>query len=282
MHKHLIPLSAAIVLAPLTVMAQQCDAPAACAPAAPYYNPQCAAPPAPAPPPPPPAPAGNFLRGPATGQAAGESRSFGIRGARIHLPEVTIALPTIEFPSPIKWRRDAEMLFDATRGPLTSAPVQDFGALPSAPAPAPAVAPPQPAPPMYMPPSCTVPAPGCTAQNQNAELERRLAKLEELQQDLAVLREQYSQRLAQMDAGPAAAPSSQWTQRVPAPAVAPRPLPERDRPWFLQANYEELAPSRSGSAGTESTRATRDETAKSRPVFDEDPFGTWISKPTEE
>ncbi|MBR9800686.1 hypothetical protein GYB59_02840 [bacterium] len=54
------------------------------------------------------------------GEVAGESRSFGIRGLSIRIPESTISLPTIQFPGLIRYRRNAEMISDTMRMPVTN------------------------------------------------------------------------------------------------------------------------------------------------------------------
>jgi hypothetical protein len=228
-------IAGAASFAPMTAMAQQCEAPAA------YCVPQCAAP-APAPPAPAP-PAGNFLRGPATGQAAGESRSMGLRGFTLRIPAITVATPTLELPSLFKLRRDAEMHFDSSTGPLTSAPVHEFGTLPAAPAPVPAPVAPAPAPVYYTPPACAVPAAGCTTDARSRELDAKIAELERLQREVVTLRDTYAARLSSLEATQASAQPEGAAKPAPsktqASAIrASRPLPPVK---LVQAGYNEPA-----------------------------------------
>lgn len=72
------------------------------------------------------APPGNYVRGPSTGEAIGESNSIGIRGLGIRIPEMNIRLPTIELPSFVSIRREAEMVFDAGRGPFVEGEPAEF------------------------------------------------------------------------------------------------------------------------------------------------------------
>ncbi len=272
-------LSAVIGFMPLTVTAQQYSLPPGCVAPAPNYGPACSQP-APAPVPAP-APTGNFLRGPGTGQAAGETRSFGLRGGRLHLPEITINLPTFELPSPIKFRRDAEMLFDASRGPLSPAPVQDFGALPSAPAPVTAPAGPAPVYTPYVAPACSVPA-ACTTDNRTLELEQRLANLAKLEKELSSLRDQYAQKLEQNDQptrNDRAATASLSKLSTREPMQIPQPV--SIRPWFINASYEEEAtdatPIRIEERNNEKHEPRESKSAAK--LFDEnesaDQFGVW-------
>ncbi len=226
-----------------------------------------------------PAPAGNFLRGPGTGQKSGESRSLGIRGPALHIPEIRLALPTLELPSPVLFTRDAEMLFDSLRGPLSMAAVQDYGAIPADAAPAPAA--PTPATPEIPPaPQCT---PACVPLLGQAErLEATLARLEALEQELATLRSaaaaaQYPvpQPQAMMNGG--AKPASN------AGVKGSRPLPPQ-HPQFMQAGYEEPATERAApKPATASKPMSRPASARfglsnpsaARTAQEPDQFGAW-------
>jgi len=66
------------------------------------------------------------VRGPATGEARGESNSLGIKGLRVRFPEINLQLPSIELPSLYSIRRDAEMEFDGTRGPYVQGQPAEF------------------------------------------------------------------------------------------------------------------------------------------------------------
>jgi hypothetical protein len=269
-------IAGAVGLVPWAASAQQCEAPAV------YYSPNvCAPPAAPAPAPPAPAPTGHFLRGPATGQAAGESRSLGLRGFTLRIPAITLATPTVELPSLIKFRRDAEMHFDSSTGPLTAAPVQEFGVLPAAPAPVPVPAPPTPAPVWCVPPACAVPPAGCTSDVRSTELEARLAKLDQLEREMTALRDAYAERVAALDAAPM--PPTRGSAAKPAVAKtntsvvrASRPLPSSQ---LIQAGFDEPQPSppwpplTTAAPRTPATSAVRSEAL-------EDSFGTW-SRPSQ-
>uniref|UniRef100_A0A7C2PI04 Uncharacterized protein n=1 Tax=Schlesneria paludicola TaxID=360056 RepID=A0A7C2PI04_9PLAN len=201
----------------------------------------------------------------------------------IHIPEMRIALPTVEFPSPIKFRREAEMIFDQIRGPLSAAPVQEFGNLPEQPNVAPPYVP-QPAPPSApcVPPACTAPA-GCTVGDVNPQLEATLARLERMEQELAALRAQ-NQALSQQRGSQTAAHNLQGAGK--ATTVTTRPLPPRR---FMQAAYQEPAAASAPAAPPPSApikspvrkpveparfglSAPSDQSA-------EDGFGTWTTRP---
>lgn len=235
-------VGAALSLSPALGFAQQCDAPAICAPA--VCAPQCSTPQlnsAPA------QPNGNFTRGPATGQRAGASRSLGIRGPALHIPEVRIALPTLEFPSPVRFVRDAEMLFDPNRGAFSSAAVQDFGTIENDglknAAPQgnnnlnPAGSTPCYMPKTYCPPACAVPA-GHSADTADLRLEATLVRLEALEAELANLRS-VAARAATAEVPPSPQASTNGAQKpgtAPAPVFSSRPVPAQK---FVQAGYEE-------------------------------------------
>lgn len=214
-----------------TAQAQQCAAPA----------PQCAAPPTAAPAPPPTS-AGRFVRGPTPGAAAGESHSFGIRGPALHIPEIRLALPTLELPSLFHIRRDAEKIFDVTRSPFVEEQPLEFGNVPtSAPAPAAAPAPPTMCVPMQAP-ACAAPCVGANDEVLKALLER-LARLEALEQELAALRAQNAATASvQADTRSVEAPTK---PEASAPLSGSRPVakksePARSQPRLQQASFEEV------------------------------------------
>lgn len=242
--RHVWNCAIACALVPCSAFAQQCAAPGPQCAAPQYYS----APPAPAPAPPtpaPPAPApGNFLRGPATGQAAGESRSLGFRGPSIRVPAFTLSLPTIELPSLVKFRRNPEMHFDSATGAWTPAPVAEFANVPTpSPAPPAAPAPAAPAPaPIYVMPA---PVGGCTADARSAEIESRLARIDQLEREVLAMREAYASRLAAFEGQ-----QTRNTTSKPAAAAATKPLPpapseptigaRHAKPTrYIQATYEE-------------------------------------------
>lgn len=77
-----------------------------------------------------PTPEGTFITGPASGDVAGESSSLGIRFGTLRIPEIAIPLPTIQLPSFVRYRRDAEMHTEAARAPFVYGPVTEFGLQP--------------------------------------------------------------------------------------------------------------------------------------------------------
>ncbi|MCG6154180.1 hypothetical protein [Rubinisphaera margarita] len=56
------------------------------------------------------------------GETSGVSRSFGIRGFAIRIPESTVRFPTIQFPSLVRYRRGPEMLTENTTIPAFDGP----------------------------------------------------------------------------------------------------------------------------------------------------------------
>jgi len=53
-----------------------------------------------------------------SGQIAGASNSFGLRGLEIHFPELRFALPTLQLPSLVKFRREPHMHIDSSSAPM--------------------------------------------------------------------------------------------------------------------------------------------------------------------
>ena len=69
---------------------------------------------------------GMFAQPPAVGRYAGETSSVGIRGFRIHIPELNFELPTIELPSFTRYRRNAEFEADQARAPWVVGPAASY------------------------------------------------------------------------------------------------------------------------------------------------------------
>jgi hypothetical protein len=53
-----------------------------------------------------------------SGQIAGASNSVGLRGLEIHFPELRFALPTLQLPSLVKFRREPHMQLDSASAPM--------------------------------------------------------------------------------------------------------------------------------------------------------------------
>jgi hypothetical protein len=194
---------------------------------------------------------GAFVVGPANGEVSGESNSLGLRMGTLRFPEVQLALPTVQLPSLIRFRKNAAMHTESTTAPYVTGPrVGQFGLQPTAAtesAPAPTEAAPAPVAPV--PPACT---PGCRDgfqqhclppcgegcakfnpeqntdpwQNSNARQlalkEQQVAKLESQVSDLTKLVEQLViQRQEEAS-----------TNSAPAPTV--RPKSKAVNPWNQQ------------------------------------------------
>lgn len=111
---------------------------------------------------------GYFAAPPQNGPVAGESRGVGLNGFAIHIPAMSLRLPTIEFPSLFRVRRNPHMMIDAAQAPYMqyaavaqATPMQQQALTPTTPpqapippqAPEPPPAPPnRPQPPAYTPP----------------------------------------------------------------------------------------------------------------------------------
>jgi hypothetical protein len=65
-----------------------------------------------------------------SGQIAGASNSVGLRGLEIHFPELRFALPTLQLPSLVKFRREPHMQLDSAMAPM----IAPASAAPAAPA----------------------------------------------------------------------------------------------------------------------------------------------------
>lgn len=53
-----------------------------------------------------------------SGQIAGASNAVGLRGLEIHFPELRFALPTLQLPSLVKFRREPHMQLDSASAPM--------------------------------------------------------------------------------------------------------------------------------------------------------------------
>lgn len=65
-------------------------------------------------------PEGMFVAPGPTGDVSGEANSIGLRLGRIHVPEISIALPTIQLPHLVRYRRGPEMLTDTANASFQS------------------------------------------------------------------------------------------------------------------------------------------------------------------
>lgn len=71
--------------------------------------------------------AGSYVAPPATGEVAGESRSMGVRGLGIRIPEIRLELPTVQLPSLVRYRRGPEMHIESGRAPFVNQSAAAFG-----------------------------------------------------------------------------------------------------------------------------------------------------------
>ena len=200
------------------------------------------------------APAATFAAPPAVGETAGESSSLGVRGFGLRIPEMNLQMPTIQFPSLVRYRRDAVMHLESARAPLVPGAAAVYGQMApgghvvsgglqhqSAPALQPQSA-----------PSCEVPhPPQCPPMTGDAtRLQQIRRELLETQQRLVLLQQSLGNALDEQQASEVSsadgqagvisaqnvvpvrhvAPAPQAApvpQRAPAPqAVAPRALPQ--------------------------------------------------------
>lgn len=130
--------------------------------------------------------AGSYVAPPATGEVAGESRSMGVRGLGIRIPEIRLELPTVQLPSLVKFRRGPEMHIESGRAPFVNQSAAAFGQIhtggvaplmQSAPAPVQQSAPapkskPDPEPQSAPAPTCT--PPHCTSEAKVRQLRREM------------------------------------------------------------------------------------------------------------
>ncbi len=61
---------------------------------------------------------GGFAAPHRTGTAAGETRSFGIEGFGVHIPSMSIRMPTLQLPGIVRYRREPRMLIDSSEAPF--------------------------------------------------------------------------------------------------------------------------------------------------------------------
>ncbi len=60
---------------------------------------------------------GAFASPPRSGMIAGESESVGLSGGGLHIPSMSLRLPTIQLPCLTRYRREAHMVMDTTEAP---------------------------------------------------------------------------------------------------------------------------------------------------------------------
>jgi hypothetical protein len=72
-------------------------------------------------------PPGAFAAPPVRGEVAGESGSVGLRGFSLQLPALRLELPTLQLPSLIRFRRDAEMRITEGYAPYVQGPAAVYG-----------------------------------------------------------------------------------------------------------------------------------------------------------
>ncbi len=200
-----------------------------------------------------PQPEGSFVTGPARGEVSGESNSLGLRLGTLRIPELSIALPTLQLPSLVKFRRNPTMHTESAEAPFVTGDVAQFGLKPrgnaeSAPAnpesaPAPDDRQPEGAPEEYYPQPCLPQAPcgeGCTTlfrkgadpwqnsvahnldarEQQMARLESQVTQMQKLIELLA------TQKLSE-------------SKPEPAPEPSQPPRSQRVNPWSdIEDNVE--------------------------------------------
>lgn len=125
-----------------------------------------------------------FAAPPASGEISGETGGYGVRGFSLRIPESHIQMPTLQFPSLVRFRRNPEMHVDGGRAPLVSgvpaayAPLAAAGQMVVTPqSAAPAAAPAKPNPTTAAPaspPDCCVPPMVPPAQSSNDDLVNEL------------------------------------------------------------------------------------------------------------
>ncbi|MBW3541930.1 MAG: hypothetical protein KY476_16805 [Planctomycetes bacterium] len=64
---------------------------------------------------------------PPSGEVTGESAALGLQGLSIRFPALTIELPSLKLPGLIRYRRDAQMIFDESRAPYVYGPAAVYG-----------------------------------------------------------------------------------------------------------------------------------------------------------
>jgi hypothetical protein len=76
------------------------------------------------------APQGAYVRSPETGEQAGESTGYGLRGFGLRLPAISIDLPELRMPAMVKYRRNAEMHVESSRAPWVDGRALEFNQVP--------------------------------------------------------------------------------------------------------------------------------------------------------
>lgn len=191
-------------------------------------------------------PRGVYVRAPETGEQAGESVTYGVRGPGLRLPAISIDLPELRLPSLVKYRRNPEMQVEATRAPWVEGRAMEYNQIPpSNPRDIDDVQP------RDFTPQCVPPTPACSARERELmdKLAQREAELQHVTQRFGQL-EAVVNQLAERQAAQAAeetlvirpssyqepvrtAPApkaSQPVKRTTAPppsAPVPRPVPVR-------------------------------------------------------
>jgi hypothetical protein len=171
-------------------------------------------------------PEGAFVAGPQRGEVAGESQSMGLRFGTIRIPAITVPFPTVQLPSLVRYRRDAEMITEAAHLPYAHGEISRFELSPER-APADeekAPAPPEFAPPAPAPAPCPYPCypqqyhvpcvPGCTTGHYQPQ------QLDQLQQQMAQLQAAVVQLAALQQAQAQAPPTLRQESMAPANRVA--------------------------------------------------------------
>jgi hypothetical protein len=70
---------------------------------------------------------GSYAAPPPVGEVIGESRSWGMRGLSITLPEVRLELPSVQLPSLVRGRRGPEMQIERSRAPYVTQQAAVYG-----------------------------------------------------------------------------------------------------------------------------------------------------------
>ena len=267
---HKPSIAGALLICASSAIAQECAVPGpTCAPA-PCCQPSSSAAPANAAP----ANPGRFVRGPSAGAATGESNTLGLRGPVIHIPEIRLQLPHIEFAGLYKIRHDATKIFNSERAAFVEDAPLEFDNVASPATAAPAQATPANVP--YYPPACTAPV-QCTETEQSLKaLEAQLARLEVLEKELLVMKKQ--QVVAQMQQELARQTSS---ATVPQSVASERPAVLVRKPVYEMATYQEevveeapVAPQAKRPVSAPPTRASSSKFW----IRDPNSFGDWAAE----
>lgn len=71
-------------------------------------------------------PEGQYIRAPESGEFAGESNSYGVRGFGLKLPSLNLEMPELRLPSLTHYRRNPEMIVDGSRAPFQQGRALEF------------------------------------------------------------------------------------------------------------------------------------------------------------